>query len=73
MRMGPGIEEFELSPVLVAEAHMLGLAIHPYTANSIEGLSAIAAQCVDGIFTNFPDRYRRVLEENTYDCPAPIR
>ncbi len=71
--MGPATAELELNPLLVDEAHLLGLAVHPYTVNSNEDLANVAAQCVDGAFTNFPDRYRRVLAENAYDCPAPIR
>ena len=36
-------------------------------------LAAMAAMCVDGLFTNFPDRYRDVLSETDFGCPAPIR
>lgn len=71
--MGPSIDELTLNPLLIQESHLLGLAVHPYTVNSNEDLANVAAQCVDGAFTNFPDRYRRVLAENDYNCPAPIR
>ncbi len=71
--VGPSTAEMELNPLMVQEAHLLGLAIHPYTVNSEDDLARFAVQCVDGIFTNFPDRYRKVLAENAYDCPAPIR
>ncbi len=71
--MGPATAELDLNPFLVSEAHQLGLAIHPYTVNSDDDLAAVAARCVDGLFTNFPDRYRRVLVENDFGCPPPIR
>ena len=70
---GIGPNTAELNALTVQEAHALGLAIHPYTVNSVEDLTATAALCVDGIFTNFPDRYRQVLADNAFDCPAPIR
>ena len=71
--IGPNTTEVELNPLMVEEAHALGLAIHPYTINSEEDLAAMAARCVDGLFTNFPDRYRQVLVDNDFGCPAPIR
>ena len=70
---GIGPSTAELTPLLVNEAHALGLAIHPYTINSEEDLAATAALCVDGLFTNFPDRYRQVLSRQDFGCPAPIR
>lgn len=70
---GIGPNRSEVTPALVTQAHALGLAVHPYTINSSEDLEAMAALCVDGLFTNFPDRYREVLANNDYGCPAPIR
>lgn len=70
---GIGPNAAELNQLLVDEAHALGLAIHPYTINSSEDLAAAAALCVDGLFTNFPDRYRQILEQTDFGCPAPIR
>lgn len=63
----------DVNAVLVQQAHGLGLAIHPYTVNDSEDLERIATLCVDGAFTNFPDRYRQVLATHDYDCPAPLR
>ncbi len=71
--VGPSTAEMDLNPYMVEEAHLLGMAIHPYTVNSEDDLASMAARCVDGIFTNFPDRYRKVLAENDFGCPAPIR
>ncbi|MDM4770982.1 glycerophosphodiester phosphodiesterase [Solimonas sp. SE-A11] len=70
---GIGPPMSDVSASLVQQAHGLGLAMHPYTVNSTEDLERIAGYCVDGMFTNFPDRYREVLAANKYDCPAPIR
>ena len=70
---GVGPNTAETNQQLVDQAHALGLAIHPYTINSTEDLEAVAALCVDGLFTNFPDRYRQVLTNNDYGCAAPIR
>lgn len=70
---GIGPNAAEVTPALVELTHALGLAIHPYTINSEADLAAMAALCVDGLFTNFPDRYRQVLASSDYDCPPPIR
>lgn len=69
--IGPPVSDVSAS--LVQQAHGLGLAMHPYTVDEPMDLERIAGYCVDGLFTNFPDRYRAVLEANPYDCPAPIR
>lgn len=70
---GVGPTMGDITPGLVEQAHGLGLAVHPYTVNETGDLERIAEACVDGLFTNFPDRYRAVLAANKYDCPAPIR
>ena len=70
---GIGPSSSEVSPALVELAHSLGMAVHPYTINGEDDLAAMAAMCVDGLFTNFPDRYRAVLSQTDYGCPAPIR
>lgn len=70
---GVGPTLADITPTLVQQAHDLGLAVHPYTVNETEDLERIAATCVDGLFTDFPDRYRAVLAAKRYDCPAPIR
>ena len=70
---GVGPPARDLTPALVDEAHRLGMAVHPYTINSSADLDRIAALCVDGLFTDFPDRYRAVLGAKDYGCAAPIR
>lgn len=69
--IGPAWQDLDAS--LVEAAHELGLAVHPYTVNRVEDLERMLALCVDGAFTNFPDRYRTLLTTTTSGCPAPIR
>ncbi|HEY0975352.1 MAG TPA: glycerophosphodiester phosphodiesterase [Solimonas sp.] len=70
--IGPPVGE--TTQALVDQAHALGLAVHPYTVNSTEDLERIGTLCVDGIFTNFPDRYRALVDAGAFAaCPEPIR
>ncbi len=71
---GIGPPAGDTTQALVDQAHALGLAVHPYTINETEDLERIGNLCVDGIFTNFPDRYRALVDAGRFDaCPAPIR
>lgn len=70
---GIGPNRAELNAFTVDQAHQLGMAIHPYTINAEEDLRSAASLCVDGLFTDYPDRYRAVLSETDFGCPAPIR
>jgi glycerophosphoryl diester phosphodiesterase len=64
---------------LVANAHALGLAVHPYTfradalpdyAGSLEEALRIFVEAgVDGVFTDFPDRAVAFLRENYRRLP----
>lgn len=59
---------------LVDQAHARGFAVHPYTVNENQDLERIGALCVDGMFTNFPDRYRALVDAGAFEsCPEPIR
>lgn len=70
--IGPPVGE--TTQALVDQAHALGLAVHPYTVNSSEDLERIGKLCVDGIFTNFPDRMRSLVDAGAFaNCPEPIR
>jgi glycerophosphoryl diester phosphodiesterase len=70
---GLGPEITDVTQALVDETHQLGLAIHPYTANSEAEIEGMVKLCVDGMFTNFTDRYRRQLAARDYGCPPPRR
>lgn len=70
--IGPPVGE--TTQALVDQAHALGLAVHPYTVNETEDLDRIGNLCVDGIFTNFPDRMRGLIDAGAFEsCPDPIR
>lgn len=70
---GVGPSSGDVTKALVDQAHTLKIAIHPYTLNSTADIEKMAALCVDGLFTNFSDRYRAVLAAKDYGCKAPIR
>lgn len=69
--VGPPVSD--VNAALVEQAHAVGLSMHPYTVNETADLERVAGYCVDGLFTNFPDRYRELLTANDYGCPPPIR
>ena len=70
---GIGPASASVSPALIATAHSLGLAVHPYTVNEQSELERLARLCVDGMFTNFPDRYRAIVSAGGLNCPPAIR
>jgi glycerophosphoryl diester phosphodiesterase len=49
-----------VTPELVRAAHGEGLAVNVYTVDAPADLARLVALGVDGIFTNHPDRLRRV-------------
>jgi glycerophosphoryl diester phosphodiesterase len=53
---------------LVDEAHAAGLAVYSYTCDEPAEMERLLGLGVDGLFTNFPDRLRRIL-----DAPHPPR
>ncbi|MCP4036822.1 MAG: hypothetical protein GY733_07795 [bacterium] len=53
---------------LVARAHECGLAVYVYTADERERMSQLFAIGVDGIFSNYPDRLRAVVDSR---APGP--
>jgi glycerophosphoryl diester phosphodiesterase len=70
---GIGPAATSVNQPLIETAHGLRLAVHPYTVNENEELERLARLCVDGMFTNFPDRYRAVLSGAGINCPPAIR
>lgn len=51
-----------VTPELVAAAHAEGLAVYPYTVDAEDEMRRQLDAGVDGLFTNHPDRMRRLLE-----------
>ena len=70
---GVGPTSASVNKTLLDTAHGLGLAVHPYTINESTDLERLARLCVDGMFTNFPDRYRAIVAAGTVICPPAIR
>jgi glycerophosphoryl diester phosphodiesterase len=70
---GFGRESASVNATLLTTAHGLGLAVHPYTVDENAELERLARLCVDGMFTNFPDRYRAIVNAGNLGCPAAIR
>ena len=61
----------DLTPGLVVEAHVLGLAVVPWTVNDPADMALAIALGVDGIITDYPDRLRAVLESKGIAVPPP--
>src|SRR5215213_8513007 len=59
--VGIGPYKKDVDADLVAAAHELCLAVHPYTVNETAEMEALISLGVDGMFTNFPDRLDAVL------------
>ena len=47
---------------LVEAVHEAGLAVYPYTVDEPADMRGLLALGVDGIFTNFPERMRTILD-----------
>jgi glycerophosphoryl diester phosphodiesterase len=50
------------APALIEAAHDAGLAILVYTVNELDDMHRLLNAGVDGLFTNYPDRLRTLLE-----------
>ena len=57
---GIGPHYSDVDAALVAAAHRHGLKIHVYTVNDPDEMRRLEALKVDGIFSDFPDRYREL-------------
>jgi glycerophosphoryl diester phosphodiesterase len=57
---GIGPHYSDVDAALVAAAHHHGLKIHVYTVNDPDEMRRLEALAVDGIFSDFPDRYREL-------------
>jgi glycerophosphoryl diester phosphodiesterase len=50
------------TPALIEEAHGRGLAVYPFTVDDPGAMRRLLAAGVDGLFTNVPDRMRRLVD-----------
>lgn len=71
--VGIGPYKKDVDAQLVAAAHDLCLAVHPYTVNTTEEMEALVALGVDGMFTNFPDRLDGVLGDDALSADAAAK
>lgn len=55
-----GPQHTDVTRGLIRDAHALGLEVHPYTVDEPARMTALIDLGVDGIFTNFPRRLRRI-------------
>jgi len=57
--IGPSMGDVDADTI--AAAHAQGLDVHPYTVNETADMQRLIAMGADGMFTNFPDRLRKLL------------
>ncbi|MFD2131337.1 glycerophosphodiester phosphodiesterase [Pseudogracilibacillus auburnensis] len=62
--IGPNYQS--LSEPFVHNIRDAGLLLHPYTVNKKEDMERLINWGVTGMFTNYPDRLKEVIEETTY-------
>lgn len=60
--VGIGPNRRFVDTTLIDRAHAVGLVVHPYTVNTEGDMTAMLDAGVDGVFTDFPDRFNRVKE-----------
>ncbi|WP_169891066.1 glycerophosphodiester phosphodiesterase [Litchfieldia alkalitelluris] len=56
-----GMNHDRVTADMVKQVHEQGLRLHVYTANDDEEIDAALKSGVDGIFTNYPEKYNRDL------------
>ena len=52
-----------VNPKFIAAAHQRGIDVHPWTINEKSDMCRLIEWGVDGIFTDYPDRLRKVIAE----------
>jgi glycerophosphoryl diester phosphodiesterase len=50
-------------------AHAEGLAVYPYTVDAEDDMRRLLDLGVDGLFTNYPDRLRALIDFPVGDRP----
>ena len=58
-----GPNRLDVDAAFIAQAHARCLIVHPYTVNSEEEMRRLARAGIDGMFSDYPDRLRKVLQE----------
>src|SRR5262249_22241083 len=52
-----------VSSTLITEAHGVRCPVRAFTVDDLPQMRRLIAQGIDGVFTNYPDRLRRLLAE----------
>lgn len=50
-----------VSPSKVSEVHRVGLKLYAYTVNKISLMQRLISMSIDGIYTDYPDRLKKLL------------
>lgn len=58
-----------VTPVMIKEAHALGLPVIPWTVNTTADMNRLMDLGVDGIISDYPTRLRTVMEERGLKLP----
>jgi glycerophosphoryl diester phosphodiesterase len=61
----------DVTPVLVIEAHSLGISVIPWTVNDPKDMARAIGAGVDGLISDRPDLLRTLLESKGMPVPAP--
>jgi len=61
----------DVTPVLLAEAHRLGLKVIPWTVNDRAMMDVLIDLGVDGIISDYPDRLREAVRAKGLAVPPP--
>jgi len=62
----------DLTPMLVTEAHELGLQVIPWTVNNPADMARLIDWGVDGLITDHPERARQVMQAKNLKLPARV-
>ncbi|GAB2535947.1 glycerophosphodiester phosphodiesterase [Gracilibacillus alcaliphilus] len=65
--VGVSVAYQSLTPALIAHIKDEGLSVHAYTVNQAEEMAQLMEWGIDGIFTDYPDRFNEVLQQ--YEFP----
>ena len=57
------------SPATIAESHVLGLKVVPWTVNDPGDMARLIGMSVDGLITDYPDRARKVMADKGLPLP----
>lgn len=58
-----------INQAIIDDAHQRGAKVYVYTVDCADDICALQAMGVDGIFSNYPDKAKAALEQNTGHYP----